>query len=168
LTETLSATLPDDVEAMVRRILQSACDRELRLATAESCTGGLLASVLTDVEDLSHAFERGFVVYSDEAKTELLGVLAELIDREGAVSRPVAMAMAEGGIAHSAADICLAVTGFSGPAGPDDEAGLVHFACQRRGRDVRHREEHFGDIGRGATRIACLRVALEMIEASLN
>jgi nicotinamide-nucleotide amidase len=168
VTETLSATLPGDVEAMVHRVLQTACDRELRLATAESCTGGLLASVLTDVEGVSHAFERGFVVYTDEAKSQLLGVSADLIDREGVVSRPVAIAMAEGGIAHSAADICLAVTGFSGPAGPDDEPGLVHFACQRRGRDAQHREEHFGDIGRGATRIACLRVALEMIEAQLS
>lgn len=167
MTETLSATLPDDVEASVHRVLQAACDGGLKLAAAESCTGGLLASVLTDVEDLSHAFERGFVVYTDEAKAELLGIPADLIDREGAVSRPVAIAMAKGGIARSAADICLAVTGFSGPAGPDDEPGLVHFACQRRGRDVRHREEHFGDIGRGATRIACLRVALEMIESSL-
>lgn len=140
----------------------------MRLASAESCTGGLLASVLTDVEGMSHAFERGFVVYTDNAKSQLLGVSADLIDREGAVSRPVAIAMAEGGIARSDADICLAVTGFSGPGRPDDEPGLVHFACQRRGSDVQHREEHFGDIGRGETRIACLRVALEMIGAELS
>lgn len=165
MTETLSATLPDDVEAMVHRVLQIASDRDLKLATAESCTGGLLASVLTDVEDLSHVFDRGFVVYTDQAKTDLLGVSAELIDREDAVSRPVAIAMAEGGIAKSNADICVAITGFSGPAGPDDEPGLVHFAGLRRGGEPRHREEHFGDIGRGATRIACLRTALEMIEA---
>lgn len=167
MTETLSATLPDNVEAMVHRVLQSACDCRLKLATAESCTGGLLASVLTDVEGASHAFERGFVVYTDGAKTELLGVPTELIEREGAVSRPVAIAMAEGGLFRSNADICLAITGFSGPAGPDDEPGLVHFACQRRNATPQHREEHFGDIGRGATRIACLRVALEMIETSL-
>jgi len=167
VTETLSATLPDDVEAMVHRVLQTACDRELRLATAESCTGGLLASVLTDVEGVSHAFDRGFVVYTDRAKVELLGIPATLVDQEGAVSRAVAIAMAEGGIANSNADICLAVTGFSGPAGPDDETGLVHFACMRRGATPQHREEHFGDIGRGATRIACLRTALEMIEARL-
>ena len=167
MTETLSATLPDDVEAMVQRVLQTACDRDLTLATAESCTGGLLASVLTDVEGASHAFERGFVVYTDQAKSDLLGISAELIEREGAVSCAVALAMANGGIARSASDICLAITGFSGPAGPGEETGLVHFACLRRGGDTWHREQHFGDIGRGATRIACLRTALEMIEAEL-
>ncbi|RHW18523.1 CinA family protein [Sphingomonas gilva] len=168
MTETLSAALPEDVEAAVHRVLKAACERELRLATAESCTGGLIASVLTDVEGVSHVFERGFVVYTDEAKAEILGVPADLIEREGAVSRDVAVAMAEGGIAHSGADICLAVTGFSGPGGPGDEPGLVHFACLRRGGSPQHREEHFGDIGRGETRIACVRTALDMIGACLG
>src|SRR3546814_1058541 len=94
-TETLSAALPDDVEQAAARVLELACDRELTLATAESCTGGLLGSLLTDVEGASHAFERGFIVYSTEAKCELLGVDRRQIDDCGAVSRDVAVAMAE-------------------------------------------------------------------------
>ena len=167
MAETLSAALPDDVEALAHRVLREACEKALTLATAESCTGGLLGSLLTDVEGVAHVFERGFIAYTDEAKSELLGVSAELIDRAGAVSREVAMAMAEGGIARSQADICLAITGFAGPAGPDDEPGLVHCACLRRDGDTAHREEHFGDIGRGATRIACIRIALEMVSDCL-
>lgn len=167
MAETLSAALPEDVEALAHRLLKEACDRELTLGTAESCTGGLLGSLLTDVEGVGRVFDRGFIVYTDDAKTELLGVSAELIDRVGAVSREVAVAMAEGAIARSRADICLAITGFAGPAGKDDEPGLVHFACARRGNGVAHREEHFGDIGRGATRVACIRTALEMMSACL-
>lgn len=139
----------------------------MALATAESCTGGLLASLLTDVEGVSHAFERGFVVYSEEAKRELLGVPAALLAEHGAVSRPVALAMAEGALRASHARIALAITGFAGAGGPGDEAGRVHFACAVRGLDTRHREAHFGDIGRGPVRIACIRVALEMFAETL-
>lgn len=168
MTETLSEVLPDEIEAMTHRLLEQVCDRELMLATAESCTGGLLGSLLTDVEGCGHAFERGFIVYSNEAKTELLGVPAELIEAEGAVSKPVAIKMAEGAIYHSRADIAIAVTGFAGSAGEDDEVGLVHFACARRGRPAAHREEHFGDIGRGPIRIACIKTALSMLEDVLD
>ncbi|PTQ13052.1 damage-inducible protein CinA [Sphingomonas oleivorans] len=167
MTETLSAVMPDEVEAMAHAYLKEACDRDLTLATAESCTGGLLASLLTDVEGASHAFERGFIVYSEQAKCELLGIAAEKIERCGAVSREVAVAMAEGAIAHSAADIALAITGFAGRAGPDDEVGLVHFGCARRDGKTSHREAHFGDIGRGPVRIACMRVALEMMREAM-
>lgn len=163
MTETLSALLPDALERMAHGLLERACERELMLATAESCTGGLLASLLTDVEGASHAFERGFVVYSEDAKCELLGVAREDLDDCGAVSREVAVAMAEGAIRRSKADVALAVTGFAGPGGEDDEVGLVHFACARRDGPTVHRAEHFGDAGRGPVRVACIRVALEMM-----
>jgi nicotinamide-nucleotide amidase len=167
MTETLTRVLPGDVEDSAERLLAEAARRGLSLATAESCTGGLLASLLTDVEGASHAFERGFVVYSEGAKCELLGVAAERIRRCGAVSAEVAIAMAEGALSRSRADIALAITGFAGPGGPGDEPGLVHLACARRGGATRHREAHFGDIGRGPVRIACLRLALEMLEEAL-
>jgi nicotinamide-nucleotide amidase len=167
MTETLSPVLPDEVDTAARAVLRKACERELSLATAESCTGGLLASLLTDVEGVSSAFERGFVTYSEDAKCELLGIARDKVERCGAVSEEVAVAMAEGALASSHADIALSITGFAGPAGPDDEPGLVHFACARRGRATMHREEHFGDIGRGPVRIECMRVALKMLDEAL-
>jgi len=166
--ETLSAILPDDIEQAAEAVLKAACADELRLATAESCTGGLLASLLTDVEGASHAFERGFASYSEDAKCELLGIAREQIDNCGAVSRDVALAMAEGAIAHSHADIALSITGYAGAAPDGDEPGLVHFACARRGGDTVHREAHFGDIGRGPVRIKSLRIALDMMRQSIE
>lgn len=168
MTETLSDVLPNEIEAMTHRLLAEACDKELMLATAESCTGGLLGSLLTDVQGASHAFERGFIVYTDEAKAELLGIPPALIAEHGAVSEPVAIAMAEGGLERSHAHIALAVTGFAGRGAQGDEVGLVHFGCARRGRETRHREEHYGDIGRGPIRIACIRTALTMLEEALR
>ncbi|MDX3930180.1 MAG: CinA family protein [Shinella sp.] len=162
--ETLSPILPADIEEAAKRVLDVACESDLTLATAESCTGGLLASLLTDVEGCSHAFERGFVVYSVEAKCELLGLQKERVETCGAVSRETAVAMAHGALERSHASVALSITGF---AGSGDEPGLVHFACARRGGEVAHREEHFGDIGRGPVRIASLRVALEMIHHAL-
>ena len=163
-TETLSPVLPNRVEEATRRLLAKACERELVLATAESCTGGMLASLLTDVRGVAHAFDRGFVTYSEEAKTEMLGVPADLIAAEGAVSKPVAIAMAVGALERSRAHITLSITGF---ADSGDEPGLVHFACARSGRITAHREAHFGPIGRGATRIACMEVAIEMMTEML-
>jgi nicotinamide-nucleotide amidase len=163
-TETLAPVLPNRLEEATRRLLAKACERDLVLATAESCTGGMLASLLTDVQGVSHVFDRGFVTYSNQAKSEMLGVPLELIDEKGAVSREVAVAMAEGAVANSRANIALAVTGF---ADAGDEPGLVHFACARAGRKTAHREEHFGPGGRGATRIACMRVAIAMMTEML-
>lgn len=168
MTETLYPALPDDIDCAARDVLQAACAAELSLATAESCTGGMLASLLTDVEGVSSAFERGFVVYSKDAKCELLHIARDTVERCNAVSREVAVAMAEGALAASHADIALAITGFAGPGGPDDEPGLVHFGCARTGRPTAHRAEHFGDIGRGPTRIACMRIALQMIGEAID
>jgi nicotinamide-nucleotide amidase len=159
----MTETLPPAVERAIERILRRACEAELRLATAESCTGGLIASLLTDVEGCSHAFERGFVVYTDEAKREMLGVEAELLRRHGAVSEPVARAMAEGALGRSGADIVLAVTGYAGPTGGEGEEGRVHFACARRGRPTVHRECRYGPLGRGGVRLACLQTAAEIL-----
>ena len=163
-TETLSPVLPGALEEATRRLLAKACERDLVLATAESCTGGMLASLLTDVQGVAHAFDRGFVTYSEEAKTELLGVPAATIAAEGAVSRAVAVAMAEGALSRSRANIALAITGF---ADTGEEPGLVHFACARNGRITAHREEHFGPVGRGGVRIAALGVAVEMMTEML-
>lgn len=163
-TETLHPVLPDDVQEATRRLLAKCCDRELSLAVAESCTGGMLASLLTDVRGVAHAFDRGFVTYTNESKQEMLGVPLDLIDEKGAVSREVAVAMAEGALERSRANIALSVTGF---ADSGAEPGLVHFGCARAGRATAHREEHFGAIGRGATRIACMRVAVAMMTEML-
>lgn len=163
MADLLDDTLPAAAQQAVIDLLRTTCDRGLTLSTAESCTGGLVASLITDVPGLSHAFERGFVVYTERAKTEILGVPAALIDRHGAVSRAVALAMAEGGLDNSAADVCLSVTGYAGPSGDGGEAGLVHFGCARRGRETAHRVERFGDIGRGPTRIAAAIVAVAMM-----
>ena len=163
-TETLSPVLSEDIEKATRQLLEKACDRDLTLATAESCTGGMLASLLTDVLGWAHAFDRGFVTYTDESKAEMLGIPLDLIKREGAVSKAVAIAMAEGGLERSKANIALSVTGF---ADQGEEPGLVHFGCARAGRTTAHREEHFGPVGRGATRVESLRVAIEMMTEML-
>jgi nicotinamide-nucleotide amidase len=168
MTETLSTDLPPGLQSEVHRLLGRVCDAGLRLATAESCTGGLLSSLLTDVEGCGHAFDRGFVTYTDEAKREMLGVPAGLIEAHGAVSEPVARAMAEGALARSGADIAFAVTGFAGPTGGEGEEGLVHYACARRGRPTIHREARYGRIGRGGVRIECLKAATRMFGEMLD
>ena len=144
------------------------CDKGLTVATAESCTGGMLAALLTDIEGAGHGFDRGFVTYTKEAKAELLGIPSELLDRNDAVSETVARAMAECALARSSADIALGVTGFAGPAGENCEEGLVHFALARRGGETVHREEHFGAIGRGEIRVKSLKCLLEMIEGAIQ
>ncbi len=168
MTETLSPVLPDAIERAAADLLEAACAANLSLATAESCTGGMLAALLTDVEGASHAFDRGFVVYSDGAKCELLGVERAMLDDCGAVSRDVAVAMARGALRGSDADVALSVTGFAGAGAPDDEAGLVHFACAVRDGPETTRECHFGDIGRGGVRIRALEQALAMLREAVD
>ena len=155
MAETLDPVLPPEVQDRANRVLELACDKERYLATAESCTGGLLAALLTDVPGCSHIFERGFVVYSDDAKCDLLGIARE---------------MARGALRRSNAQLAVSITGFAGPPGDSDEGeeGLVHFACAASDGTLDHREEHFGAIGRDGVRIASLEVALEMLEAALE
>jgi nicotinamide-nucleotide amidase len=140
--------------------------RGLKLVTAESCTGGLIAAACTAIAGSSDWFERGFVTYSNEAKAELLGVPVALIEAHGAVSAEVALMMAEGALLHSHAQLAVAVTGIAGPGGgsADKPVGLVHFAAAARdGRRI-FRERRFGDVGRSAVRIQSVAEALAMIE----
>jgi nicotinamide-nucleotide amidase len=167
MTETLSPVLSPDVERLVAVVAEEACRKGLRLVTAESCTAGLLASLLTDIEGCSHAFDRGFVAYTDEAKHQMIGVPKHLLSKHGAVSAEVAKAMAEGALAHSEGDVALSITGFAGPGSQGEEPGLVFLALARQPWPTEVREEHFGDIGRGAVRVECLRVGLEMLRRSL-
>lgn len=168
MTETLSPLLSDEDEHRLDQILRALRDRALTLATAESCTGGLLSSLFTDVEGCGHIFEAGFVTYSNEAKSRFLGIDAELIERRGAVSREVALAMAEGARERSGADIALATTGFTGKAGADGEAGLVHFACAIRDRPTFHAERHFHTEERGKARRRALSEAIVMLQNALD
>lgn len=168
MSETLEPALPAELDRKAEQLMRRLCDLELRVASAESCTGGLFASLLTDIEGAGHGFDRGFVTYDEQAKQEMLGLTPEMTDRNSAVTAAVAKAMAEGALQNSRADIAVSVTGFAGPAGEDQEEGLVHFACARRGRPPVAREEHFGAIGRGPVRIAALGVMLEMLEEALE
>jgi competence/damage-inducible protein CinA C-terminal domain len=166
MAEALDPAVTPDIDRLAERVLGEACDRNLRLAAAESCTGGLLASLLTDLPGLSHAFERGFVVYTHEAKHEMLGVPLAVLDKDGAVSERCARAMAEGALAHSRADVAIAITGFA-EGGPGQPAGLVHFACARHGSPTHHRKEAFGEVGRAEVRLRALKTALEMLCAQV-
>jgi nicotinamide-nucleotide amidase len=168
LSETLEPALPDHLDEQAERLMRRLCDQELTVATAESCTGGMLAALLTDIEGAGHGFDRGFVTYTKEAKRALLGIDRDLLDKNEAVSEIVARAMAEGALARSSADIALGVTGFAGPAGDGCEEGLVHFALARRGERTRHKVEHFGAVGRGAVRVKSLEAMLEMLEQALG
>ena len=156
----------EDLIVKAETLLATLRARKLMLATAESCTGGLIAGVLTEIAGSSDVVERGFVTYSNEAKTELIGVPAEMIALHGAVSREVALAMAAGALAHSRADIAVAVTGVAGPGGGSaaKPVGLVHLAAERRGRPPIHRECRLGDIGRHGIRMATVAVAFEMVD----
>ncbi|UDF29602.1 UNVERIFIED_ORG: CinA family protein [Roseateles sp. XES5] len=156
---------PEDIEDAARRIVTDFADRKLLIATAESCTAGLIAGVITEIAGSSAVFDRGFVTYSNEAKREMIGVANATLKAHGAVSRPTALEMAEGAIGNSAANISVAVTGIAGPGGGSEEkpVGLVHLAAARTGRATLHREMRYGDIGRNAVRLATVRTALEML-----
>lgn len=141
----------------------------LMVATAESCTGGMIAAALTDIAGSSAVVERGFVTYSNEAKIEMLGVPTDLIAAHGAVSEPVACAMAEGALAHSGADIAISVTGVAGPGGgsEDKPVGTVHFGCKRKGRSTVHNHQLFAEMDRSSVREASVRHAFRMIAECL-
>ena len=168
MSETLEPALPDHLDEQAERLMHRLCDSGLTVATAESCTGGMLAALLTDIEGAGHGFDRGFVTYTNDAKSDLLGISHDILEQNDAVSEVVARAMAEGALDRSKAKIALAVTGFAGPGAPGQEEGLVHFGLARRGRPTLHREEHFGSIGRGAIRVNSLKAILEMLERSLD
>lgn len=168
MTEPASLVMPTDIDQQVVAVLNAACEGRLKLATAESCTGGLLASLLTDVVGCSHAFDRGFVTYTDRAKHQQLGVPLALLETAGAVSWDVAEAMAKGAIARSDADLAIAVTGFAGRGAPGEEPGLVYLALARLNGPAEVEKKAFGDIGRGPVRLAAIRAALHMLWRALH
>jgi len=168
LSETLEPALPDHLDKQAERLMHRLCDRKLTVATAESCTGGMMAALLTDIEGAGHGFDRGFVTYTKESKTELLGIEPDLLEHNEAVSEVVARTMAEGALKRSKADMALGITGFAGPAGDEHEEGLVHIALARKDGQTLHREEHFGAIGRGAVRLKSLKAMLDMLEQALE
>jgi len=151
------------------RLLDGCRAAEKRLVTAESCTGGLIAALLTEIPGSSDVLERGFVTYSNSAKQEDLCVSPHVLAAHGAVSEAVARAMAEGALVQSHGDIAVSVTGIAGPSGSADKKpiGLVHLAVARRAGRTLHRECHFGDIGRGRIRLRAVEVALSLLGLAL-
>lgn len=161
---------PPDLITRAAALLERYRKAGLKVATAESCTGGLVAGLLTEIPGSSAVVERGFVTYSNEAKQEILGVPTETINAHGAVSEETAQAMAEGALRASPADIAVSITGIAGPDGGSAEkpVGLVWFACARRGAATVAQVERFGDIGRGAVRLASVGTALALLEAAIG
>jgi nicotinamide-nucleotide amidase len=156
--------------ARATALLQACRARGWMVATAESCTGGLVAALLTEIPGSSDVVERGFVTYSNEAKSEMLGVSAAVIAGQGAVSQPVARAMAEGALAHSRAQVAVSITGIAGPGGGSaaKPVGLVHFGLAVRDRPTEHLERRYGDLGRVQVRARAVEDALALLEAALR
>jgi nicotinamide-nucleotide amidase len=158
-----------DLLAEAERLLGTMRARSLRLATAESCTGGLIAALMTEIAGASDVFERGFVTYSNAAKIGMLGVDLDLLLRYGAVSAPVAEAMAAGARRASAADMAVSVTGIAGPGGGSEAkpVGLVYIGCAGPGTSVVTCEFRFGDLERSEIRRHSVEEALGMLRAAI-
>lgn len=161
--------LPQDIAVLAEAVIRRATASGLMVATAESCTGGLVAGALTAIAGSSAVVDRGFVTYSNEAKVEMLGVPEDMLARSGAVSEPTARAMAEGAVARSRASFAVSVTGIAGPGGgsPQKPVGLVHFAAHGPDGQTVHVEKRFGDIGRDAVRLESVRTALALLLEAL-
>jgi nicotinamide-nucleotide amidase len=157
----------DELTKLAKHVLKICRARNIKLATAESCTGGLVAAALTEIAGSSDVFDRGFVTYSNAAKEKMLGVPTDVLERFGAVSRETAAAMAQGALAQSQATVTVAVTGIAGPGGGSvaKPVGLVHFAgATRDGRTV-HREKRYGKIGRHRVRVRSVGEALAVLQS---
>jgi nicotinamide-nucleotide amidase len=154
-----------ETQAAAIALLDLCKAKKLMVATAESCTGGLVAGALTDIAGSSAVVDRGFVTYTNEAKEQMLGVPAAILRAHGAVSRETAEAMAKGALEHSLADLVVSITGIAGPGGGTAEkpVGLVHFAAAARDGRLAHRERRFGDLGRGEVRRLSVLQALSML-----
>lgn len=161
---------PSDLVDEAQRLLDTLRERDLMLVTAESCTGGLISALLTEIPGSSDVVERGYVTYSNAAKASCLGIDPEVIATNGAVSEVVARAMAAGALANSEADVAVSVTGVAGPGGGSAEkpVGLVHFAAARRGQPLLHLERRFRDLGRSAIRLESVRTALDLVKAAVR
>ncbi len=160
---------PDRIRNLALLISDEAVERRVKIATAESCTGGLLAALFTEFAGSSKVFERGFVTYSNSSKAEVLGVAGDILADYGAVSEPVARLMAEGALEASRANLALAITGIAGPGGgtPMKPVGTVHIACARENKAMQLEMLMLGDIGRHEVRMATLEAALNMIRAQI-
>src|SRR5262245_27794383 len=156
---------PDHVLVLAQAFVTEAREKKLKVAIAESCTGGLIAGALTEIPGASEIVDRGFVAYSNGAKTKLLNVRAAVIMRFGAVSEEVARAMAEGALKNSAADIAVSCTGIAGPTGAtaDKPIGLVHLAAARNDQTTLAEECRFGDIGRSEVRMRSVEAGLKLL-----
>jgi nicotinamide-nucleotide amidase len=163
-------SFPPKVQTLAAEVLDGCRRRGWRLATSESCTGGLVAAALTEVAGSSAVFDRGYVTYSNDAKAALLGVPEHLLASYGAVSPQVAAAMAQGALSRADADLTVAITGIAGPGGgsADKPVGLVYFATAVQGGDIHGHVEQFGDLGRSAVRQAALETALTLLRARLT
>ena len=161
---------PFEIDALARLLIDEARERRVRIVTAESCTGGLVAAALTAIPGSSDVFERGFVTYSNRAKEEMLGIEGDLIADMGAVSESVARMMAEMALELSNAHISVAITGVAGPGGgtPMKPVGTVHLATARSNGGLMHRRELFEDPDRDGVRLSAVRVALEMLRERVN
>ena len=162
--------IDDRLIAQAAELLEACRVRGITLATAESCTGGLVAATLTALPGASDVVERGFVTYSNAAKSEMLGVPVWLIERHGAVSEDVARAMAGGALTHSRASLVIAVTGIAGPDGGSAEKpiGLVHFAAGMREQAISHERVLFGDLGRSEIRRLAVERAFRLVASLLR
>ena len=160
----------DALLARATALIKAYAARGEMVATAESCTGGLVSALLTEIAGSSAVVDRGFVTYSNEAKQDLLGVPAATLAAHGAVSEPTARARAEGALTRSRAHVTVAITGVAGPGGGSAEkpVGLVHFGCARRGGETQAVEKRFGDLGRTEVRRAALLFALDLLEGRLS
>jgi nicotinamide-nucleotide amidase len=168
VTESRDFVLPPELVEAARKVVEASRAAGLRLAVAESCTGGLVAAALTEIPGSSDVLEAGFITYANEAKTGLLGVSEDVVETFGAVSIAVAWGMAQGALKHSGADTAVAVTGIAGPGGGSDKkpVGTVIFARARRGADPKEivaDTRHFGDLGRGGVRLQAALCALELL-----
>jgi nicotinamide-nucleotide amidase len=159
-----------EITTLARLVIDDAREKRLRIVTAESCTGGLVAASICAIPGASDVFERGFVAYTNRAKEELLGVAGDLIADLGAVSEPVARMMAEGAVRNSHAHLSVAVTGVAGPGGgsPMKPVGTVHFATARANQSVQHRVEVFDGQDRWDIQIAAVMTALELLRDRLG
>lgn len=159
---------PVSIHALAQQVIDAASAQRLTISTAESCTGGMVSAALTDIPGSSAVFHRGYVTYANIAKSEMLGVSLALLGQHGAVSEPVARAMAEGALHAARADMAVAITGIAGPGGGSEQkpVGTVHFACAVRGRPTVHAHQQFGG-DRSAVRLAAVEQALHLLKAAL-
>lgn len=155
-----------DIDTAARRVLALCRKRGVKIATAESCTGGLVIAALTEISGSSDVVDRGFVTYSNAAKQAMLGVTSLTLERTGAVSRETAEEMVQGALARSDAHLAVAITGIAGPGGatPGKPVGLVHFAAAARDARRIHRAKRYGAIGRHKVRLRSVAEALDMLE----